>query len=286
MAFPGMQDIRIGDLTVRRFGYGTAPLSGPGVWGYPEDRLEAIRALRHVVDLGINFIDTADTYGPYTAEELIHEALHPYPNDLVIATKGGQVRAGPGVWHPLGRPEYLRHSCDMSLRRLGLECIDIYQLHRIDDKVAFEDQVGAMVDLQRAGKIRHIGASNVTLAQLAAFRKITTVVSVQALYNVRDRANEDMLKHCESEGLVFLPWFPLSNGELVKPGGPLEPLAMKTGHTPAQLALAWLLHRSPAVLLFAGTPFVHEVEENFEAAKINLSPDILARMDELEIKKA
>ncbi|MSQ52456.1 MAG: oxidoreductase [Betaproteobacteria bacterium] len=286
MPSPGLKDIRIGDLTVRRFGYGTAPLTGPGVWGYPTDRTEAIRAVRRAVDLGVNFIDTADTYGPYTAEELIHEALHPYSKDLVIATKGGQVRAGPGVWHPLGRPEYLRHSCDMSLRRLGQDCIDVYQLHRIDDKVPFEDQVGAMVDLQRAGKIRHIGASNVTIEQLVAFRKITPVVSVQALYNVRDRGNEDMLRVCESQGLVFLPWFPLNNGELVKPGGPLGPLAKRTGHTPAQLALAWLLHRSPSILLFAGTPLVREVEENFAAAKIELPPEIYAELDQLAVKKA
>jgi pyridoxine 4-dehydrogenase len=265
-----MQTMRIGELTVRRFGFGTAPLSGPGVWDYPPDRPEAIRTVRRAVDLGINFIDSADTYGPYTAEELIREALHPYPKDLLIATKGGQVRAGPGVWVPLGRPEYLRHSCDMSLRRLGLERIDLYQLHRIDPKVPLEDQVGAMVDLQRAGKIRYIGASNVTLEQLAQFRSITPVVSVQGQYNVLDRGTEDVLRVCEKDGLVFLPWFPLGNGELVKRGGPLEALAKRTGATPAQLALAWLLKRSKAILPFPGTAFVRELEENFGATKLEL----------------
>ena len=269
-----MEEIRIGELKVRRFGYGTAPLSGPGVWGYPPDRAEAVRTVRRAVELGINFIDSADTYGPYTAEEIIHEALHPYPSDLVIATKGGQVRAGPNVWVPLGRPEYLRHSCDMSLRRLGLDCIDVYQLHRIDPKVPIEDQVGAMIDLQTAGKIRYIGASNVTVDQLATFRKMTPVVSVQGQYNVRDRMSEDVLKVCERDGLVFLPWFPLSNGDLIKPGGPLDGLSKRTGFTPAQLALAWLLKRSKSILLFPGTAFRRELEENFKAASIELACDV------------
>jgi pyridoxine 4-dehydrogenase len=269
-----VESIRIGELTVRRFGYGTAPLTGVGVWGYPPDRAEAVRTVRRAVALGINFIDTADSYGPYTAEELVHEALHPYPKDLVIATKGGQVRDGPHKFIPLGRPEYLRHCCDMSLRRLGLERIDLYQLHRIDPKVPFEDQVGAMVDLQREGKIRYIGASNVTAEQLAAFRRITPVVSVQGQFNVRDRPTEDILKVCERDGLVFLPWFPLGNGELVKPGGPMSGLAKKTGLTPAQLALAWLLRRSKSILPFPGTPNRSELEENVAAASVELPQDV------------
>jgi pyridoxine 4-dehydrogenase len=276
-----VEEARIGDLKVRRFGFGTAPLTGPGVWGYPQDRKEAVRTVRRAVELGINFIDSADTYGPYTAEELIHEALHPYPKGLVVATKGGQVRAGPNVWVPLGRPEYLRHSCDMSLRRLGLDCIDVYQLHRIDPKVPLEDQVGAMIDLQKAGKIRHIGASNVTLEQLAAFRKMTPVVSVQGQYNVRDRMSEDVLKVCERDGLVFLPWFPLSNGELIKPGGPLDPLAKRTGFTPAQLALAWLLKRSQSIVIFPGTAFTRELEENYRASAIELSCDVYEELTNL-----
>jgi pyridoxine 4-dehydrogenase len=276
-----MEEIRIGELRVRRFGFGTAPLSGTGVWDYPPDRPEAVRTVRRAVELGVNFIDSADSYGPYTAEELICEALHPYPKDLVIATKGGQVRDGPGKWVPLGRPEFLKHSCDMSLRRLKLDRIDVYQLHRIDPKVPIEEQVGAMIDLQKAGKIRYIGASNVTVEQLATFRKMTPVVSVQGEFNVLRRPTEDVLKVCERDGLVFLPWFPLGNGEIVKPGGPLDPLAKKTGIAPAQLALAWLLKRSKAILPFPGTAISGELEQNMGATRVELTDDVYKALSEL-----
>ena len=279
MSGPG--EIRIGELKVRRFGFGTAPLSGPGVWDYPPDRPGAVRTVRRAVELGVNFIDSADSYGPYTAEELICEALHPYPKDLVIATKGGQVRDGPGKWVPLGRPEFLKHSCDMSLRRLKLERIDVYQLHRIDPKVPIEEQVGAMIDLQKAGKIRYIGASNVTIEQLATFRRMTPVVSVQGEFNVLRRPTEDVLEVCEREGLVFLPWFPLGNGEIVKPGGPLDPLAKKTGIAPAQLALAWLLKRSQAILPFPGTAISRELEQNMGATRIELADDVYKALSAL-----
>jgi pyridoxine 4-dehydrogenase len=270
-----IDEIRIADMSVRRFGLGTAPFTGPGVWDYPADRAQALRVFRRAIELGVNFIDTADSYGPHVAEELLCEALHPYPKDLVISCKIGQVRAGPHVFVPLGRPEWLRHACDMTLRRLRRDQLDICHLHRIDAKVPFEEQVGALVDLQKAGKIRHIGASNVSVEQLAAFRRITPVVTVQVKYNVLERENEPLLRICERDKLVFLPWFPLGNGEIVKPGGPLEGISRRTAIAPAQLAIAWLRARSSALLPIPGAVKVSEIEENIASTRLKLEPGVL-----------
>ncbi len=262
-----------GDMPVVRLGYGAMRLTGPGIWGPPRDHAEAIRVLRRVVELGINLIDTADSYGPYLSEELIHEALHPYPADLVIATKAGLLRTGPDQWHPLGRPEYLRQEVEMSLRRLGLERIDLFQLHRPDPQVPWQDQIGALVDLQREGKIRHIGLSNVSVGQIRAARQIATIVTVQNRYNLMERDSEDVLEFCTREGLGFLPWFPIATGRLARPGGPLERIAQQLGATGAQLALAWLLHRSPVMLPIPGTASVAHLEENAAAAGLQLTDE-------------
>ncbi|HVV90590.1 MAG TPA: aldo/keto reductase, partial [Solirubrobacterales bacterium] len=242
-----------GDLEVNRLGYGTMQLTGEGVWGEPDDRGEAIAVLRRAVEAGVNFIDTADSYGPEVAEDLIHEALHPYPDDLVIATKAGLTRSGPGDWRPVGRPEYLRQQCEMSLRRLGLETIDLFQLHRIDAKVPLEEQVGELAALQKEGKIRHIGLSEVDVEQLEAAQRTATIVSVQNLFNLVKRDAEPLLDHCEANDIGFIPWFPLATGELAGEGGPLADIAKETGAEPSQLALAWLLRRSPVMLPIPGT---------------------------------
>ncbi len=260
-----------GDLPVVRLGYGAMRITGPGVWGPPRDHEEAIRVLRRAVELGVTLIDTADSYGPYVSEELIHEALHPYPEDLVIATKAGQVRTGPEQWYPLGRPEYLRQEAEMSLRRLGLERIDLFQLHRPDPQVPWPDQIGALMEMQRAGKIRHIGLSNVSVAQIQAARAIARVVTVQNRYNLVDRNSEDVLDSCAREGLGFIPWFPVATGRLARPGGPLDRVARQLGATSAQLALAWLLHRSPVMLPIPGTASVAHLEENVAAAGLQLT---------------
>jgi aryl-alcohol dehydrogenase-like predicted oxidoreductase len=260
-----------GDLDVVRLGYGAMQITGPGIWGEPADRAEAVRVLRRAVELGVTLIDTADSYGPYVSEELIRSALHPYPDTLVIATKAGLARTGPGQWHPLGRPEYLRQEAEMSLRRLGLERIDLFQLHRIDPKVPVEEQVGELVKLQEEGKIRHIGLSEVSVDQLRAVQRLARIVSVQNLYNLAHRDAEPVLEACEQDGLAFIPWFPIATGELARAGGPLDALAKETGHTPAQLALAWLLHRSPVMLPIPGTSSVAHLEENLEAAGIDLT---------------
>src|SRR4051794_12276197 len=264
-----------GDLPVVRLGYGAMRITGPGVWGEPRDRDEAIRVLRTAVELGVTFIDTADAYGPYVSEELIREALHPYPDELVIATKAGNVRTGPGDsgWHPLGRPEYLRQQAEMSLRRLGLERIDLFQLHRVDPQVPFEDQLGALTELQQEGKIRHIGLSQVSVDQIRQARAITPIVTVQNLYNLANRTDEDVLEYCETEGLGFIPWFPMATGELARRGGPLDAIAEETGATPAQLALAWLLRRSPVMLPIPGTGSVDHLEENCGAATVELTDE-------------
>ncbi|HEV2953052.1 MAG TPA: aldo/keto reductase, partial [Candidatus Dormibacteraeota bacterium] len=225
------------------------------------------------LELGINFIDTADSYGPYVSEELIKRALYPYPAELVIATKAGLVRTGPGQWHGVGRPEYLRQEAEMSLRRLGLEAIDLFQLHRVDPLVPFEDQVGTLADLQREGKIRHVGLSNVTIDQIKIARGLTSIVSVQNRYNLADRASEDVLDYCTQEGLGFIPWFPVAVGALARPGGPLDVISSEHGATPAQLALAWLLKRSPVMLPIPGTSTVAHLEENVAAAGVRLSDD-------------
>jgi aryl-alcohol dehydrogenase-like predicted oxidoreductase len=267
-----------GDLEVHRLGFGAMQLTGKGVWGPPEDPDECIRVLRRAVELGVDLIDTADSYGPYVSEELLREALHPYDDGLVIATKAGLLRTGPGEWPVCGRPAYLRQECEMSLRRLGLERIDLFQLHRIDPEVALEDQIGELVKLQEEGKIRHIGLSEVSIDELEAARKLATIVTVQNRYNLTDRASEDELDHCEKEGIGFIPWFPIATGELAKEGGPLDHLVQDTGATPPQLALAWLLHRSPVVLPIPGTSSVAHLEENLGARDLALTEEQLATL--------
>ncbi|WP_432954684.1 aldo/keto reductase [Micromonospora haikouensis] len=262
-----------GDLQVDRLGYGAMQLTGPGVWGDPRDPAEAVRVLRRAYELGVTFIDTADSYGPFVSELLIRQALHPYADDLVIATKAGLTRSGPGDWRPVGRPEYLRQQCELSLRHLGLESIGLYQLHRIDAKVPLADQLGELALLKQEGKIRHIGLSEVTVAQIEQARQITPIVSVQNLYNLADRSAEDVLDHCERNDLAFIPWFPIATGNLAKPGGPLDAISTDHGATPAQLALAWLLRRSPVVLPIPGTSSVAHLEENVAAARVQLTDD-------------
>ncbi|GGL93830.1 aldo/keto reductase [Nakamurella endophytica] len=270
-----------GSLPVRRLGFGSMQLTGPGVWGDPKDPDEAVRVLRRAVDLGVTLIDTADSYGPYVAEELIRAALHPYPDDLVIATKAGLTRPGPGDWRPVGRPEYLRQEAEMSLRRLGLERIDLFQLHRIDPQVPLEDQVGELAALQREGKIAHIGLSEVSVDELRAAQQHATIATVQNLYNLTDRKSEDLLEVSAQEGIGFIPWFPLATGKLAKPGGPLEQLAQRHGASASQLALAWLLHRSPVMLPIPGTSSVAHLEDNAAAAALELSDDEFAELSEL-----
>jgi aryl-alcohol dehydrogenase-like predicted oxidoreductase len=270
-----------GDLTVNRLGYGTMRLTGEGIWGEPKDPAEAKRVLRRAVELGINFIDTADSYGPEVSERLIGETLYPYPEGLVIATKGGLARSGPNQWHPLGRPEYLRQCVEMSLRRLKLQRIDLYQLHRIDPKVPAEEQFGELKKLQEEGKIRHIGLSEVKPAEIDNARKTIRVVSVQNLYNIGDRGHEDTLQYCEKNKLAFIPWFPVAAGKLAQPSGPLDEAARKHHATVAQLAIAWLLHRSRMILPIPGTSSVRHLEENTGAARLKLNAD---EWNELEHK--
>jgi pyridoxine 4-dehydrogenase len=270
-----------GDLTVNRLGYGAMRLTGKGVWGPPADRDEAVRVLRRAAELGVNFIDTADSYGPYVAEEIIREALHPY-DGLVIATKAGLLRTGPDVWVPLGFPAYLRQEAELSLQRLGVETIDLFQLHRIDDKFPLEDQVGELVKLQEEGKIRHIGLSEVDVEQLHAAQKIAEIVSVQNLYNLNTRKAEELLDEATTQGIGFIPWFPLAAGPLAAPDGPLAELGAAHGHAkPSQLALAWLLKRSPVVLPIPGTSSVAHLEENVAAAEIELSDDEFEKLSAL-----
>jgi pyridoxine 4-dehydrogenase len=260
-----------GDLPVVRLGYGAMQLTGPGVWGDPADPDEAVRVLQRAVELGVTFIDTADSYGPFVSEQLIKKALHPYADDLVIATKAGFTRAGPGDWRAVGRPEYLRQQTELSLRHLGVERIDLQQLHRIDPKVALEDQIGEFVLLQQEGKIRHIGLSEVGVDELKAAQQITPIASVQNMFNLVHRRAEPLLDYAEAHGIAFIPWFPLATGQLAKSGSPLETLAAAHGATPAQLALAWLLHRSPVMLPIPGTSSVAHVEDNIAAAGITLT---------------
>jgi pyridoxine 4-dehydrogenase len=267
-----------GDQSVVRLGYGSMRLTGPGIWGEPSDHDEAIRVLRRAVELGVSLIDTADSYGPYVAEELIREALHPYPDELLIATKAGLVRTGPGEWPEVGRPEYLRQEAEMSMRRLGLERIDLWQLHRVDPKVPLEEQVGVFADLQQEGKVRHVGLSNVSVEQIREAQAITPIATVQNRYSLADRASEDVLDYCESEGIGFIPWFPIATGELARPGGPLDALAKETGATPSQLALAWLLRRAPVILPIPGTSSVAHLEENVGAAGVQLSDEQFASL--------
>jgi pyridoxine 4-dehydrogenase len=270
----------IGDLEVRRLGYGAMRITGPGIWGPPKDPDECRRVLRRVLELGVNLIDTADSYGPEVSENLIAEALHPYPEGLVIATKGGLRRTGPGEWPRDARPERLKECCEGSLRRLRVERIDLYQLHAPDPKVPFEDSVGALKELQDAGKIRHIGVSNVSVDELERARALVDVVTVQNRFNLADRHSEDVLEICDRDGIGFIPWFPLATGDLARPGGPLDELARAHHATPGQLALAWLLARSPVVLPIPGTASVGHLEENVAAAELKLEPQELERLAE------
>ena len=268
-----------GDRSVRRLGYGAMRITGPGIWGDPADRQESLAVLRRAVELGVNLIDTADSYGPFVSEDLIADALHPYPDDLVIATKGGLTRSGPGQWHPVGRADYLRQCVEMSLRRLRLETIDLYQYHRVDPRTPMEESLGALRDLQQQGKIRHIGVSNVTVEQLAEARSIVDVVTVQNRYNLTDRSSEAVLTQCEREGIGFLPWAPVAGGELARPGGPLDAMASRHALTISQLSLAWLLHRSPVMLPIPGTSKVAHLEENVAAVDATVDPEEWAQLE-------
>jgi pyridoxine 4-dehydrogenase len=270
--------ITLGTLTVHRLGFGAMRLTGDGIWGEPEDRAECIRVLRRSIELGVDLIDTADSYGPAVSEELIREALHPYPAHLVIATKAGLTRTGPNQWHPVGRPEYLRQQVEMSLRRLGVERIDLFQLHRVDANVPAEDQFGLLADLVREGKIANAGLSEVTVDQLQAARRVLPIVSVQNRYNLTDRASEPLLDHCQGEGIGFIPWNPIGAGGLARPGSVLDDLAHTTGFTPSQIALAWLLARSPVMVPIPGTSSVAHLEENCAAATVELTADQVATL--------
>jgi pyridoxine 4-dehydrogenase len=263
---------------VKRLGFGAMRLTGKGIWGDPPDREAARGVVRRAVELGVDFIDTADSYGPEVSEEIIAEALHPYPEDLVIATKGGLVRPGPGDWRRDGRPEHLREACEGSLRRLRLDAIDLYQLHAPDPNVPFEESVGALVALRDEGKIRRIGLSNVDTGQLEAARELTDVASVQDRYNLADRSTEPVLDACERAGIGFIPWFPLATGDLAEPGGPLDDAARGHQATPAQVALAWLLARSPVMLPIPGTGSVEHLEENLAAGDLRLEPAEVERI--------
>jgi aryl-alcohol dehydrogenase-like predicted oxidoreductase len=268
-----------GDLSVVRLGYGAMQVPGPGVWGEPVDHDEVIRVLRRAIELGVTFIDTADSYGPEVSERLIREALHPYPDGLVIATKAGLMRPGPGRWEPNGKPDYLKSQAEKSLRLLGLDRIELFQLHRIDPSVPLADQLGALVELQAEGKIGRIGLSEVSVSEIEAARAITPISTVQNLYNLSQRDAEPVVDYCEREGIGFIPWFPMATGALARPGGPLQQMADQLGVTSAQLALAWLLARSPVILPIPGTSSVAHLEENVAAALIKLTPDQVRQLD-------
>ena len=269
------------DLRVTRLGFGSMRITGEGIWGEPADRAEAIRVLRRAVELGINFIDTADSYGPNVSEEIIAEALHPYPAGLVIATKGGFMRPGPNQWVENGKPEHLRSACEGSLRRLRLERIDLYQLHRIDPKVPAEDQLGTLKDLQAQGKIKHIGLSEVSVRQIEHARAIVPIVSIQNRYSVTDRGSEDVLRYCEKEKMGFIPWFPLAAGRVSGTESPISRIAAQWKATPSQVALAWLLARSPVMLPIPGTSRVKHLEENVAAAELKVDAKRLQELDRM-----
>ena len=270
-----------GNLPVVRLGYGTMQLPGDGVWGPPRDRDAAIAVLRRTVELGVTFFDTADSYGPEVAEDLLREALHPYADDVVIATKAGLTRQGPGIWTPVGRPAYLRQQAELSLRRLGLETIDLFQLHRVDREVPLEDQVGELKKLQDEGKIRHIGLSEVDVDQVKQAQEVATIATVQNLFNLTDRSAEALLDYSTEQGIGFIPWFPLATGNLVKDRGPLAELSKEHGATPSQLALAWLLKRSPVMLPIPGTSSIDHLEDNVGAADIQLTDEQFAALDQV-----
>jgi pyridoxine 4-dehydrogenase len=269
-----------GDLEVNRLGYGAMRLTGKGIWGEPKDPAEARRVLKRAVELGVNFIDTADSYGPVVSERLIGEALSPFPKNLVVATKAGFTRQGPDRWVQLGRPEYLVQQVEMSLRWLKTDVIDLWQLHRIDPKVPVEESLGAIARLQKQGKIRHVGLSEVKPKEIDQARKVIEIVSVQNQYNVGDRQHEDVLQYCEKHKLAFIPWFPVAAGKLAQPGGKLDKVAKRHGATVSQLSLAWLLHRSPVILPIPGTSSVAHLEENLKAAEITLSAEDMKAIEE------
>jgi len=262
--------IHVGDLRINRLGFGAMRVCGPQVWGPPKDRSNALRVLKRAYEIGYNFFDTADSYGPHVDEELIAEALHPYPKDLVIATKGGLLRPSAPRWVPDGRPEHLRSALEGSLKRLKLERIDLYQLHSPDDNVPYADSVGALAELQRRGKIRHIGISNVSVRQLEQARRICPIVSVQNEYNIEDRSSESVLKACEKAGIAFLPWYPLGDGSSLRQAK-VKSLAQKLGATPSQVVIAWLLKKSPVMLPIPGTGNLAHLEENMGAARVQVS---------------
>jgi|SRR5579863_1267418 len=275
-----------GELPVHRLGFGTMRLTGPGVWDEPSDRAEAISVLRRAIDLGVNFLDTADSYGPEVAERLIAEALHPYPGDLVIATKAGFQRPGPDEWVEDGRPEHLRSACEGSLRRLKLQRIDLFQLHRIDPKVALEDQIGALLDLQSQGKIRYIGLSEVSIEKINAVRRMADVATVQNRYNLTARGSEGVLDYCTREEIGFIPWYPLAIGVLAGPGSPLAQVAQRLGARPAQVELAWLLKKSPVMLPIPGTSKVRHLEEDIAAALLELESSVMRELERLTTQKS
>ncbi|MGY1734821.1 aldo/keto reductase [Geodermatophilus sp. SYSU D00684] len=270
-----------GDLAVHRLGYGAMQLPGPGVWGEPADRDAALRVVRAAVEQGVDLIDTADSYGPFVSELIIAEALHPYPEGLVVATKAGLTRQGPGIWTPVGRPAYLRQQVELSLRHLRVERIDLIQLHRIDAEVPLADQLGAFKELQDEGKVRHIGVSEVSVEELRAAREIVDVVSVQNLYNLTNRQSQDVLDYATDNGIAFIPWFPIATGDLAAPHSPVADIARELDATPAQVALAWLLQKSPVVLPIPGTKSVDHLTENMGAAQLTLSDEDMARLDAL-----
>jgi pyridoxine 4-dehydrogenase len=268
-----------GDLEVNRLGYGAMRLTGKGIWGEPENPAEARRVLKRAVELGVNFIDTADSYGPVVSERLIGETLSPFPKGLVIATKAGFTRQGPDRWVQLGRPEYLVQQVEMSLRWLKTDRIDLWQLHRIDPKVPVEESLGAIAKLQSQGKIRHVGLSEVKPKEIDRARKSIEIVSVQNQYNVGDRQHEDVLEYCEAHKLAFIPWFPVAAGKLARPGGKLDKIAKRHGSTVSQISITWLLHRSPVMLPIPGTSSVAHLEENLKAAEISLSSEDTAEIE-------
>jgi len=270
-----------GDLMVVRLGFGAMRLTGKGVWGEPEDRNECIAVLRRAVELGITFIDTADSYGPFVSERLIAEALYPYPENLVIATKAGLQRPGPDEWAPDGRTEHLRSRCESSLQRLKLDRIDLFQLHRIDTKVPLEDQIGVLLDLQNEGKVRHIGLSEVTVEQIATARRLAEIATVQNLYNLSDRRSEAVLDYCTRENIGFIPWFPLATGSLAGPSSPLSQAAKRLHATPGQVALAWLLGKSPVMLPIPGTSKVSHLESNAEAALLKIDERLFRELERI-----
>ena len=277
--FNGAVDtFNLDSFTINRMGFGAMRLTGRGIWGEPEDPEEARAVLRRAVELGVNFIDTADSYGPMVSERLIGETLYPYPEDLVIGTKGGLVRPGPGRWKTDGRPEHLREACEGSLKRLKVERIVLYQLHRIDSSVPVEEQLGTLAVLREEGKVQHVGLSEVGVEEIERAREIVPIATVQNRYSLTDRGSEDVLDFCEREGIGFIPWFPLATGDLARPGGPLDEIAARHDATPGQVALAWLLARSPVMLPIPGTSSVEHLEENLAAVELRLSDEELATL--------